>query len=180
MPATRKGIHPLVYFQPVYLPQGDGTEFAAVSGSVHRDARNARSFRKSLCREFALDYTALRRKYREQGGTGLTPLLLAPEYVLIPIKTRPARCGGDPCYGFFNLNMVNFVEKRTDARFRSVLSLKNGLTVPVLSSVKTIKMMMLMGYSLEQALRIPRRENNSVSEMLIRFLRILEKEKERE
>ena len=180
MPATRKGVHPLVYFQPVYLPQGDGTEFAAASGSVHRDLRNARSFRKSLCREFALDYAALRRKYREQGCTGLTPLLLAPEYVLIPIKTRPARCGGDPCYGFFNLRMVDCVEKKMDARFRSVLVMKNGLAVPVLSSVKTIKMMMLMGYSLEQAMRVPGRKNNSVSELLIRFLHILEKEKERE
>ena len=168
--------HPLAYFFPVYLPEGDGTVMADSKGNEYTDPRNVRSIRKVLCRQFALDYPALRKRFRDQGGGGLTPLMLAPDYLLVPVKTRAARCAGDPCYGFFHAGMVDSVEKMDGHQARSRIIMKNGLVLQVLSGMKTVKNMMLLSRSLENIILPLQTKNQSVTELLIRYLAILEKE----
>lgn len=169
-------IDQLAYICPMYMPEGDGTEIADGLGSCYRDKRNIRSIRKVVCRHFALDYSALRKRFREQGGTGLAPMMLAPGYTLVAVKTRVARCPGDPCYGFVNLHLITSVEELVQTTDKSKIIFQNGLSLGSTSEVQTIKHAMLVAKSMEIKYRPIEQRDSTITELFQRFIKLLEKE----
>ncbi|SHE37427.1 hypothetical protein SAMN02745133_00289 [Desulforamulus putei DSM 12395] len=166
----------IAYFCPVYLPEGDGTEIADNQGNLYNDARNVRSVRKAVCRHFALDYTALRKIFREQGGAGLPPLTLAPGYTLVAVKTRTARCTGDPCYGFIHLQLIDSVTESAQPGEKSRILLKNGLSIGAVSTVKTVKHAIALANSMARNCQHIEQRDRYLADLFYRILKLLEKE----
>jgi len=167
----------LAYIRPVYLPEGDVTEVADARGNTYVDKRNIRSVKRAICRHFALDYLALRKIYREQWGSGIAPLVLAPGYVLVAVKTRSARCDGDPCYGFINIMMVSAVEKSVQEGTRAEVRLKNSLAVSCVNGVQTIKNAINKAKSLENKFYPEEKQRTAgLAELFQCILNILQKE----
>lgn len=166
----------IAYFCPVYLPEGDGTEIADHQGTLCNDARNVRSVKKAICRYFALDYTALRKNFREQNGAGLPPLTLAPGYTLVAVKTRTARCPGDPCYGFIHLQLIDSVKASDQPGEKSRILLKNGLSLGVVSTVRTVKNAMALANSMAIKCQHIEQKDRSIADLFYRILKLLEKE----
>ncbi|AQS59097.1 hypothetical protein [Desulforamulus ferrireducens] len=170
-----KDINQLAYIIPIYLPEGDGTEIMNAAGNCYYDSRNIRSLKRIICHHFALDYQALRQHFCRRGGTGQTPLTLAPGYTLLAVKTRSARCAGDPCYGYVNLKMIASVEKYDQEGFRARLVLTNGGQLFSVSSVKTIQNSLLLAKSMAVKESLP--EDVTLADLLLRFLKLYEQEK---
>lgn len=114
----------ILLMYPQYSSSGDGTKIIYVDGRQVDDKRNLYSVRKELCRQYAVDYQALRALCRKLSGPGLTPLLLAPDYTLVPVKTRTALVSGDPCYGYVNLAGVQQVRPLSSGEHRSTIITK--------------------------------------------------------
>ncbi|SHJ94711.1 hypothetical protein SAMN02745123_00117 [Desulforamulus aeronauticus DSM 10349] len=172
-------INRLAYFIPIYLPEGDGTKIVDVAGNYYHDFRNIRSIRsikKFICRHFMVDYQALRQHFQKRGGSGFAPLALAPGYTMVAIKTRAARCSGDPCYGFINVNIIETIEKQEKDGARSRLILRNGCQLPCISTIKTIQNALLMARDLEMK-GTCRATDATLAELLLRFLKLYEQEK---
>ncbi|CCO07137.1 hypothetical protein [Desulforamulus hydrothermalis] len=166
----------LAYFRPVYLPDGDGTEIAYEQGNIGHDLRNVRSVRKAVCRYFALDYTALRKMFRRQGGVGLPPLSLAPGYTLAAVKTRTARCAGDPCYGFIHLQSIQEVREAAQEDKKTLIVLKNGLSIGSVSSLKTVKQALLLADHMTKNCQYIKQNEELVAQLFYRIIKLLEKE----
>ena len=169
-------INRLAYLIPIYLPEGDGTEIVDVAGNYYHDFRNIRSIKKLICRHYTLDYQALRQHFQKRGGSGSAPLALAPGYTMVAIKTRAARCPGDPCYGFINLNIIETIEKYEKDGARSRLLLRNGCILPCISAIKTIHNALLMARDMEMKVTCLQTDA-TLSELLLRFLKLYEQEK---
>lgn len=166
----------LTYLSPLYLPEGDGTEIMDAAGHHFYDPRSIRSIKKLICRHFTLDYQALRLRFQQRGGSGPTPLTLAPDYTLVAVKTRTARCPGDPCYGLVNLNMIESVEKYAREGARSKVIFQSGSELLSVSTVKTVQNSLLLARSMgTKATMLP--ADVTLIELLIRFLRLYEQEK---
>ncbi|MEW6698405.1 MAG: hypothetical protein ACOY35_00920 [Bacillota bacterium] len=166
----------IAYFCPVYLPEGDGTEIADHQGALYSDARNVRSVKKAVCRHFALDYTALRKNFREQNGAGLPPLTLTPGYTLVAVKTRTARCPGDPCYGFVHLQLIDSVKASDRPGEKSRILLKNSLSIGVVSTVRTVRNAMALANNMAIKCQHIEQKDRSIAELFYRIFKLLEKE----
>lgn len=166
---------PILYLNPVYLPQGDGTIISYIDGSQHTDKRNIRSIRRALCKHFALDYSALRNKFRGHCDIGLPPLMLKPGYVLLPIKTRIARCKGDPCYAYINLYYVASVVEQTEPGGRSTINFNNGTSMSCHNTVKTIKNKIMLAKSVDEKSQAAGHKDQAIEEILDLFSKILRK-----
>ncbi|MBM7854755.1 hypothetical protein JOC37_001133 [Desulfohalotomaculum tongense] len=139
--SSKSKLPPLLMFIPRYIDgSGDITELVTTEGAALRDYRGIRSVRAALCRQHAVDYTALRSICREMCGPGVTPLLLAPGYTLVPVKTREAMFSGDPCYGYVNLALVTAVQPLNEGKYRAEIktAVKN-IGVKTLTSAGTVK-----------------------------------------
>lgn len=166
----------IAYFCPVYLPEGDGTQIADRQGTLYTDRRNVRSMKKAVCRHFALDYTALCKNFREQNGAGLPPLTLAPGYTLLAVKTRTARCPGDPCYGFIHLQLIDSVKTSDQPGEKSRILLKNGLSIGVVSTVRTVKNAMALANNMAIKCQHIEQRKTHIVDLFYRILKLLEKE----
>ncbi|ABO50264.1 hypothetical protein Dred_1739 [Desulforamulus reducens MI-1] len=168
---------PILYFCPTYLPQGDGTIIMYTNGDQYTDSRNIRSIRRALCRYYALDYSALRSKWRNHCNIGLAPLLLAPGYVLIPVKTRIARCKGDPCYAFVNLHYIDSVLACGEQITGSTILFKNGARLGCHNGLKNIKNKMLAAKAIERIYCDSRYTNQGLEEVFYRIIEMFKQEK---
>ena len=130
----------LLLFQPRYLAgSGDSTELVTLTGQVLADKRGVRSVRTALCRQYAVDYVALRRICRELCGPGLSPLLLLPGYTLVAVKTRLALVSGDPCYGYVNLAEITAVREIDQGEYQAEIKIGSEQYLQVLTTVKTVE-----------------------------------------
>ncbi|GAB6181033.1 hypothetical protein JCM14036_23520 [Desulfotomaculum defluvii] len=175
--ANREFDHPILYLCPEYLSQGDGTFISYINGTQHTDPRNIRSIRRALCKHFTLDYTALRNKWRGHCDIGIPPLMLKPGYVLIPVKTRIARCKGDPCYAYVNLYYIDSVVKRDKPDGRSTINFTNGKNLGCYNRVKTIKNKIMVAKSMDEKSQATENKDQALEEILILFNKILRQEK---
>lgn len=129
----------ILLMYPQYSHNGDTTKLIYLDGQQVNDDRIIRSLRTALCRQYAVDYQALRTLCRKLSGPGLTPLLLAPNYTLVPVKTRNALVSGDPCYGYINLAGVQQVMPLDTGEHRSVIVTKlPDIQLPSITATETI------------------------------------------
>lgn len=129
----------ILLMYPQYSSNGDTTRLIHLDGEQVNDGRGIRSLRTALCRQYAVDYRALRALCQKLSGPGLTPLLLAPNYTLVPVKTRNALVAGDPCYGYINLAGVQQVKPLDTDEYRSVIVTKLAdIQLPSITAAETI------------------------------------------
>ncbi|MTI81065.1 MAG: hypothetical protein FH758_09290 [Firmicutes bacterium] len=136
---SEKPFPELLLIKPLYIEgSGDGTQIVSNEGDSIEDLRGMRSVRTALCRQYAVDYPALRKMCIELCGPGITPLLLAPGYTMIPVKTRTAMFPGDPCHGYVNLAEVKDIMSIDDGEYKAELETNNGSSFKTLTSAKTV------------------------------------------
>lgn len=167
----------ILYLCPVYLPQGDATIISYIDGSQYTDKRNIRSIRRTLCKHFALDYSALRNNLRAHYNIGLPPLMLKPGYVLLPVKTRIARCKGDPCYAYINLYHVVSVVEQAEPEGRSTINFNNGTSISCYNTVKTVKNKIMLAKSIDEKSQATGHKDQVIDEILDLFSKVLRQEK---
>lgn len=129
----------LLLMKPKYSQgSGDITELVTTEGKVLEDKRGIRGVRAALCRQYAVDYSSLRRKCRDICGPGVTPLLLSPGYTLVPVKTRAAMFTGDPCYGYVNLRGITEVLPVNEDIYKAEIKTNQGISIKSLTAAKTV------------------------------------------
>ncbi len=129
------------YLGPAYGEQGgNSTLFIMSGGSRLLDPRRTRTILSALARVFSRDLVSL----REEGGRFLrrkqeVPLVLSPDMILVPIRTRCARCRDDGTTGYLVLDKVSELNEVKEAPYRSKIIFKGGGEIKSLYNLKTVR-----------------------------------------
>jgi len=129
---------------PQYSENGDTTVILSMDGEKLVLAVQVRTFLQQLARRQAIDLDALRSNAREVTHSHiLQPLAFGPAVLLCPMKVRRAKIDGDNCTGYINAHAIESLEvDGTDGtdeeKPHCKVHLYNGITLPVLLSVKTV------------------------------------------
>ncbi|SDF79254.1 hypothetical protein [Sporolituus thermophilus] len=125
---------------PEYTTCGDRTVILTTDGAAHPTGARVRTVLVRLARSLAADLAALRHYSARTTGRGImTPLPLAPDLVLLPIKVRTPRVAKDPCTGYLNLQAVTAVRENKTGPFPATVTLQGGASVPVLWTAATVR-----------------------------------------
>lgn len=106
-----------------------------------------RSFIGRLASAFTVDVSESRRRFGPiVGQKNLVPLILAPLFLYVPIKTRIPLVSGDPAYGYYRLRSVL---KLSPDPAPSTIHLEGGQEVTVQQSLRTVRSRLRMAHKLE-------------------------------
>jgi hypothetical protein len=123
----------------------------------HKEYKDTRSLRWLLSRTasyYGADVNAVRQQYGKfLNRQLLNPFPLSPDLVLLPLKMRKAIIKEDATIGYINGLQVLGFEPQAQDPYRSVLHFKNGLCLPCLNTVETIRGRLLQGEAVLQEYR---------------------------
>lgn len=125
---------------PMYRQEGD------VSLIVYRDGRTevkpcqVRAVLCQIARQFCIDLPLIKKKAGAVASRSLyNPLLLNPELLLVPLKTRRPRVPRDNTLAYINSVSVTNISKSNTPPYRTNILLAGGYQLKSLWTLPTIK-----------------------------------------
>ncbi len=120
---------------------GNATLIFTESGKLFEDHRTVKWNLRRLARHLSVDLEAARRNQEEyfHYSQGL-PLPLAPDLVLVPLKTRVAVGKNDGCHSYLNpAAVIDLRQVKEQGECRSVIVLPGEHTLPCHYTRKTVR-----------------------------------------
>ncbi len=157
---------------PAYEENGDITRLLLEDGSISKDERNVRTVKKALARCYVMDLKEQGRQLRASlQRRKLLPFYLNHERVFIPVKMRTARVKDDCCYGYMDWRYIADLEPKEGGG--TILRIRNGMEVSVLSSINHVIQQMHSGRQLYDALQQQSGKNLNREQLLLKAARLL-------
>lgn len=130
----------IVAILPSYTVAGDATTIFTTNGEKQEIQQSFRTVLHRLVRSLSIDLVALKEKVALTTGKAMFhPLPLAPGLVLCPFKVRYPKIPGDPTLGYINFHAISDIIKNHTTPYHSTIRLGNGIEIPVLWTVTTVK-----------------------------------------
>jgi len=130
----------IVALIPSYGDAGENMTLILTTEGQKLVNTHIRSVINTLARRHATDLLAVKQKAtRATEQAILQPLLLAPGFILCPIKVRIPKVPGDASIGYINFHAVASTSSFQDKPYRTILKFHNGSELPVIWSLPTVK-----------------------------------------
>lgn len=144
---------------PAYLSDGtNGSQLYYMDGSIEQSRARLSWVLEDWLSHWHSSKPLLQRRSRrllEQLGRSQQnrlPLLLTPDFALMPVKARQPKTRSHAADGYVVYNMVVAVEKNKDGA-GSIILLKNGQQLFVLDSLRTLRENLQMMKQLAEAMK---------------------------
>ena len=125
---------------PYYGLAGDSTRIITRDGGIVTLTSRIRTVIRHLAQSRVVDLAALKTKARlATARQNLSPLPLAPELVLVPLKVRRPRVAGDITTGYINMYAISAVKANRHRPYQATLILAGTTELPVIWTVATVQ-----------------------------------------
>lgn len=157
----------VVAIRPVYTDTGKATEVLTRTGHRYLDRRDVRSVKKAMFRSCFIDPRAQGEMVRSLLDRDLAlPFFLEGNRVFIALKMRQPQVQSDPAYGYVELSSIEQLEPTPDNR--CLVTLKNGVTLDLISTHETAIRSREAGYKLQAALQQQPDPDHDLEAMVLR------------